>query len=106
MFDPDRVRVPFWDDLTIEDHRRMTPGQKWDLIGRTWQYVRQAHYYDFMQRNPWAYPNDVLMDWAIIAGIDKIVPADEFARRMADVPVIMPVSCSSPVRQPSQDDGK
>jgi hypothetical protein len=90
--------------LTTEDFRREPLSKKWGFLDEVNAYVRKVHYDDFMQRNPWAYPNDVLMDWAIIVGIDKIVPADEFARRMADTPLLVTIPASAADRPANQDE--
>jgi len=106
MFDPHKVKLPMLEGLTTEDFRRESPGTKCKLIEEINASVRKVHYEDFMQRNPGAYPNDVLMDWGKIVGIDKIVPADELVRRMADVAIIVPVSESSPDHGSSQENPK
>jgi len=77
------------DEISDEDYRQMSSGQRLAHVDAISRQVRQAHARYFLERNPWAMPADILLDWMRIVGIDKIVPPEELAYHTTDTPIIV-----------------
>jgi hypothetical protein len=49
--------------VLIEVYRRMTPGEKWLLLGQMYADARALHAAGVRHRCPGATPDDILADW-------------------------------------------
>jgi hypothetical protein len=62
-FDPYAVKVPWLQDLTIEDCRRMPPEEKIRRVAAAFPYVRQKHREYVRRRDPNATEEDIVLEW-------------------------------------------
>jgi hypothetical protein len=92
-FDFYAQRPPILEGLTIDDHRRMTPGEKLRRMFIAREQVREAHRGWYLERHPDAGGVEIWADWLRVTGCSPILAKAirDGAEREADEPFIVEV---------------
>lgn len=96
-FDFHAFKPPILEGLTIEDHRRMSPAEKWRRIGIAWGQVKEGHRRWYLDQFPDASDVEIWGDWLRVTDCSPILAKAmrDAAEREADEPLIVPVAPDS-----------